>query len=309
MMNSNPFFIRFLFPLGWPGGPQIIDKTGWFGKGIIFSRPVFDKIRNLDALNDQPNPLKAPGVYILWEPEEESPLPLVYIGESEDPSTRICNHNRDKNKEFWTRAVVFSGSGRLNKAHIQYLEARLVILAEEAKRCNRGASNTPQKPQLGEADKMTADDFLRNMLLCLSIVRVDFFEKPRVPSKTPQTSKSVSTEDQTSTPITQRELFLTVSNGVNARGYYSGSEFVVLEGSKSSKTQKQSLLPIWGKIREVLLQKGVWKDDGETFVFTQDYAFNSPSRASSVCLGRSSNGWREWKDKNNRSLKDLLKGL
>lgn len=145
------------------------------------------------------------------------------------------------------------------------------------------------------------------MLLCLPIVGVDFFEKPNVPPKTPQTPQSISTEDQTSTPTTQRELFLTGSGGVDAKGYYSGSEFVVLEGSKASKTEKQSLLPIWRKIREVLLQKGVWKDDGETYVFTQDYAFNSPSRASSVCLGRSSNGLTDWKDENGLSLKDLLK--
>lgn len=203
---------------------------------------------------------------------------------------------------------MFSGSS-LNKAHIQYLEARLVDLAEEANRCDRGASNTPQKPKLSLEDKIKADGFLRNMLLCLPIVGVNFFEKPRVPSKTPQTSpKSISTEDQASPPTTQRELFLTVSNEVYAKGYYSGSEFVVLEGSKASKTEKESLLPIWKKIRrEVLLQKGVWKDDGETFVYTQDYAFNSPSRASSVCLGRSSNGLTVWKDENGLSLKDLLK--
>ena len=277
---------------------------------IVFSRPVFDEICNLPDLNDQPNPLKAPGVYILWEPEEESPLPLVYIGESEDPSKRICDHNRDKNKEFWTRAVVFGGD--LNKAHIQYLEAELVALAEEAKRCNRGASNTPQKPHLGIADKITAEDFLRNMLLCLPIVGVDFFEKPRVPSKTPQTSpQSISTEDQTSTPITQRELFLTGNYSVNAKGYYNPREFVVLEGSRASKTGQSSLsrVPRVGEQRKELLQSGVWKDDGKTFVFTQDYAFNSPSRASSVCLGRTSNGWREWKDENGRSLKELLKSL
>lgn len=300
MITPDSFNIIFSFPLG-PDGPQIIKKSQWSGKGVVFSRALFDQIRRSPLSNDIN--IKAPGVYILWERGEE--YPRAYIGESEDPSKRICDHDRDENKEFWTWAIVFSGD--LNKAHIRYLEARLVILAEEVKRCNRGASNTPQKHHLGMADKIKAEGFLRNMLLCLSIVGVDFFEKPRVPSKTPQTFQSVSTEDQTSTPITQRELFLTGSGGVDAKGYYSGSEFVVLEGSKASKTEKQSLLPIWKIRREVLLQKGVWKDDGETFVFTQDYAFNSPSRASSVCLGRSSNGLTVWKDENGLSLKDLLK--
>lgn len=151
-MNSNSFSITFLFPLG-PDGPQITGKDNWTGKGIVFSRPVFDEIRNLPSFNGQPNPLKDPGVYILWELREESPLPLAYIGESVDPSDRIYTHSRNKDKEFWTQAVVFSGSS-LNKAHIQYLEARLVDLAEGANRCDRGASNTPQEPKLSLEDKI-----------------------------------------------------------------------------------------------------------------------------------------------------------
>lgn len=266
----------------------------------------FDAIRNHSLFNDPRNPLiKAPGVYILWERGEE--YPCAYIGESENPSDRIYNHGRDEDKEFWTWAIIFGGD--LNKAHIQYLEAELVALAESAKRCKRVKANTPRKRHLGMADKIKAEGFLRNMRLCLPIVGVNFFEKPSVPSKTPQTPQSISTEDQTSMPITQRELFLagSKSNGVDAKGYYSPREFVVLEGSKASKTE-QSILRVHQQQRKELLQSGVWKDDGETFVFTQNYAFNSPSRASSVCLGRSSNGLTIWKDKNGLSLKDLLKG-
>lgn len=300
MMNSNSFSITFSFPLG-PDGPQIIEKNDWRGKGIVFSRSVFDQIRNHPLFDDPLNPLiKSPGVYILWEREEE--YPRAYIGESEDPSKRIYDHGRDEDKEFWTWAVVFSGD--LNKAHIQYLEAELVALAEKAKRCNRVKANTPRKRHLGMEDKIKAEGFLRNMLLCFPIVGVDFFEEPRVPSKTPQAPQSVSTEDQDSTPTTQRELFLTI-NEVDAKGYYSPREFVVLKGSKASKTE-QSLLRVHQQQRKELLQSGVWKDDGETFVFAQNYAFNSPSRASCVCLGRTSNGWTAWKDKKGLSLKELL---
>lgn len=105
MMNSNSFFIRFLFPLGWPGGPQIIGKDNWTGKDIVFSRPVFDEIRNLPSFNGQPNPLKDPGVYILWELREESPLPLAYIGESVDPSDRIYLIAETRTKNFGLRRL------------------------------------------------------------------------------------------------------------------------------------------------------------------------------------------------------------
>jgi len=33
--------------------------------------------------------------------------------------------------------------------------------------------------------------------------------------------------------------------------------------------------------------------------------FNSPSAAVATILGRSSNGWRSWKDKNRKTLDEL----
>lgn len=107
------------------------------------------------------------------------------------------------------------------------------------------------------------------------------------------------------------ELFLTAKyGGVNAKGYYNPHKFVVLKGSESSKTETPTLhkyAPLVVKKRKELLQSGVLKDNGRTFVFTQDYAFNSPSLASSVCLGRNSTGWTEWTDKNGLLLRELVK--
>ena len=40
------------------------------------------------------------------------------------------------NKDFWTRAIGFTTTtaGQLNKAHVQFLESRLIALARAAKR-------------------------------------------------------------------------------------------------------------------------------------------------------------------------------
>ena len=116
--------------------------------------------------------------------------------------------------------------------------------------------------------------------------------------------------DDTS-PTTERELFLTAKyGGVNAKGYYNPQKFVVLKGSEASRTETPTLhkyASLVAKKRKELLQSGVLKDNGRTFVFTQDYAFNSPSLASSVCLGRNSTGWTEWTDKNGLPLRELVK--
>ena len=57
--------------------------------------------------------------------------------------------------------------------------------------------------------------------------------------------------------------------------------------------------------RENLKEDGVLVPRGEALVFTQYHAFNSPSGAAGVVLGRSSNGWREWTDENGRTLDEL----
>ena len=57
--------------------------------------------------------------------------------------------------------------------------------------------------------------------------------------------------------------------------------------------------------RQSLIDLGVLVLQGNVYLFTQDYAFNSPSLASTVVLGRSSNGRTDWKDAQGRSLKVL----
>ena len=296
MTTATGFAITLAFPSGEPDGLSIVEKLGWSGTGVVFPRAALTEACDQEAL-------QRPGVYILWDAGEE--YPRVYIGQSENPSTRMYNHDRDEDKQFWTRGAVFSGG--LDAAHARYLEASLVELAEELKRCDRGNDNTPSKPALSVADELHAKGFLENVLLCLPVIGVNFFEQPRVPARVQDTSQASATHgtDPTST-AGQTELILTGAFGVDARGY-NGSEFVVLAGSKASRTEHSSIsaIPRVAEQRQELLRIGVLTDDGEVLVFTQDYAFNSPSRAAAVCLARTSNGWTEWKDGRGRSLRGI----
>ena len=45
--------------------------------------------------------------------------------------------------------------------------------------------------------------------------------------------------------------------------------------------------------------------ENEYLEFKQDYIFNSPSMASSIVLGRNSNGWINWKNKEGKTLDEL----
>lgn len=44
------------------------------------------------------------------------------------------------------------------------------------------------------------------------------------------------------------------------------------------------------------------REVGDTVVFEKDHLFGSPSMALIALLGRTANGWREWKNKDGLSL-------
>jgi hypothetical protein len=57
--------------------------------------------------------------------------------------------------------------------------------------------------------------------------------------------------------------------------------------------------------RETLLSQGILSPQSDQLIFTQDYAFDSPSSAAGVLLGRAANGRTEWKTAKGQTLKDL----
>ena len=79
--------------------------------------------------------------------------------------------------------------------------------------------------------------------------------------------------------------------GANANGYFKGAEqFIVLKGSVVSPNVTNGIPAGILAQRNDLIQKGIIKDG----VFSEDFEFSSPSSASAVILGRSSNGRKEW---------------
>ena len=46
--------------------------------------------------------------------------------------------------------------------------------------------------------------------------------------------------------------------------------------------------------------------DIKDFRFINDHTYENPSRAATVILGQNSNGYKEWKNKDDISLNDLL---
>ena len=278
MTESLGFSVRIFIPTGEPEGLRIIEKSNWTGQGLFFPRSLYSEVRGREEL-------ARTGVYILWGPNESGQLMRAYVGEGEALLPRLDSHIRSK--EFWTHGVVFTSKDQnLNKAHVQHLEARLVALAAGAKRCELDNGNVPQPPSLSDADRADAELYLADMLLCLPVLGVSFFERPPTQAKT------------------NRELLL-IAKGIEAEGFEDAGGFVVRAGSKAVKKEVRSIHPSLTELRSVLIAQGILIPDGDSLILAQDYVFNSPSNAASVLLGRNSNGRIEWKDANGRTLKSI----
>jgi hypothetical protein len=278
MNKPNGFSVRIFIPSGNPEELRIVEKSNWTGQGLVFPRAQFAEVRQRDEL-------KRTGVYILWGPGESGRLLRVYVGEADSILLRLDQHA--KQKDFWTHAVVFiSKDQNFNKAHVQYLEAKLVHLAVEAKRAELDNGNIPQLPSLSEADAADAEGFLANMLLCLPIVGLNVFEK----------TKAIGPES--------RDLILK-GKGIKARGQYTAEGLIVRAGSQAVKQEAPSIHSYLSELRRALVARGVLKDAGAVYRLTQDYTFDSPSTAAGVLLGRPANGRVEWKDARGRTLKEI----
>lgn len=275
---SKPFSIKLFLPDGDPDGIRIVEKTNWNGTGIVIPRPLFSE-------GKKRKDLERTGVYVLIGPAEESGLPRVYVGEGDPIRSRLDQHATKK--DFWTSCIAFTSKDEnLNKAHVQYLEARLVKLASEAKRCVLENSNIPALPSMSEADSADAEGFLDEMLLCLPVLGLGMFSK--------------------ASPVDslKRVLYLR-GKGIEAKGIDTPEGFIVRSGSTAANAEVPSCHAYLKEIRSALLKNGVLKVSGNQFMFSQDYLFASPSTAGGVVLGRSTNGRTEWKTQEGKTLKEL----
>lgn len=283
MTNATPFSLRIFVADGDPDGLRIVERSNWIGKAVMFPRALFPDVRVREEFQQT-------GVYLLLGPRPKGDGDMLYIGEADPVRPRIENHYAKK--DFWTRAVFFvAGSGQLNKAHVKYLESQLIERAIAAKRMPLDNANKPSHPSLSEADRADMDVFLQNLLGILPVLGINAFEQsPRTPRK----GKAHTLSCQ--------------GTGVTATGHDTPQGFVIRSGSFAREDNTPSLKKHYPKVcelREDLIKSGVLKLANGKLRFTQDFTFSSPSMASTVVLGRASNGRTEWKDATGKTLKEL----
>ena len=58
-------------------------------------------------------------------------------------------------------------------------------------------------------------------------------------------------------------------------------------------------------MRKKLIETKILVEENDNLIFTEDAIFNSPSAASNMVLGRNSNGFTEWVNKDGNTFKDI----
>lgn len=90
-----------------------------------------------------------------------------------------------------------------------------------------------------------------------------------------------------------------------AVGYLADDGFVVQAGGLARKEIVPSAIETLTVVRQKLLVDGILEENDGQFRFTTDHRFTSPSAAAAAVLGRTSNGWLDWKDPDGRSLSEV----
>jgi Domain of unknown function (DUF4357) len=274
---TQPYSIKIFLPNGDPDGLRTIEKSNWSGSGIVVPRALLAAAKSRRELSRT-------GVYVLVGPPEDSGLPRVYVGEGDPIKPRLDQHAAKK--DFWTICIAFtSKDDNLNKAHVQFIESRLVALANAAKRCVLDNGNAPALPSLSEADAAEAAGFLTEMMLCFPVLGLSVFAgaAPLQPDLDRLHLKKA---------------------GLHAQGLEVPDGFVVLQGSQAVVKDATSLPPSIAGLRAALVGNGVLERVGDIYAFTQDYVFSSPSTAAGVVQGRSANGRVDWKTSAGATLKE-----
>jgi hypothetical protein len=257
------------------------ELSNWTGKAIAGPRSEFDGVLSREEAANS-------GVYFLTGSEPEMGKNAVYVGEAESIRDRLRNH---LDKDFWNHVIFFiSKDENLTKAHIRYLEGRLI---EQAKKTGRSVVMNGQSSgaKLPESDREDMEIFLDRIHQLLPVLGADFL----LP-----TGSTVSGK-------TQSELLFCEIKGLKATGHLSPNGFVVLKGSQAVFKERASAqqYPYVMALRERLKADGTLIKDGEWFRFSRDAEFASPSAAAATIHGGTANGLLVWKNKAGKTLKEI----
>lgn len=273
--------IKIFLVHGEPKRLRTAELSNWTGKAVAGPRSEFEGVIGREESGSS-------GVYFLTGNDPETGKPAVYIGEAENIRDRVKAHLE---KDFWNQIVYFTSKDEnLTKAHIRYLEGKLIDQARQAGRALviNGQSSSAKLP---ESDREDMEIFLEKIHQLLPVLGVELLVKATAKAETD----------------TEREMLYCEIKGIKARGHLTPNGFLVLKDSQAVLDDRPSSQKYpWAlNMRQRLKDEGVLSVDVDHLKFLRDEEFSSPSAAAAVVHGGHANGLIAWKNKNGKTIKEL----
>jgi hypothetical protein len=266
---------------GDPKRLRTAELSNWTGKAVAGPRSEFEGVIGREESGSS-------GVYFLTGNDPESGKPAIYVGEAENIRDRVKAHLE---KDFWNQIVYFmSKDENLTKAHIRYLEGKLI---EQARQANRALVINGQSSgaKLPESDREDMEVFLGKIYQLLPVLGVELL---------------VAAAGKAATDAEKEMLYCEIK-GLKAKGRLTPNGFLVLKGSQAVLKERASSqkYPWPVNMRQRLKDEGVLSVSKDHLAFTRDEEFSSPSAAAAVVHGGHANGLTAWKNKQGRTLKEI----
>lgn len=304
MLGSKPRSINIFLLDGTPEGIREAQIAMSTIRALAFPQTLFGRIRKEFFEH-----VSRPGVYILIGHDDGMPDQThAYIGESEDVGERLLRHLNDKTDKaktaWWTNTIIFTvKDDNLTKAHIRYVEARLIALGRKKVKWALGnGNNPPDTGKLPLADRHAMDEFTDQVKTLVGTLGYDLFRDDYSGSLQDDLIQQmqVAASEQTEFSMTGTEYAARMIPS-NANG-----KFIVLKGSSCRPKENPSLSAGICRLRAQLQTDGILEMQAGTLIFTEDYGFSSTSAAASAISGNPSAGPTAWKTEAGQTYKEWV---
>ncbi len=269
--------IQIFIPDGNPRSIKIADITSRTIQAILIPRSNLEYATTRDELNNV-------GIYFLIGDADDETKPILYIGEAEDCQLRLKQQN--KTKDFWNTALaITSKTNYFTKTHVKFLEWFCYSEADKARRYRIDNPTVPTKPFVSEPMESDLLDNFETIKILVSTLGYPIFDPIKKPGG--------------------KDILICKGKDAYAEGEYTEDGLVIFKESKCNLTVTRTLGSSVRILRKKLIGSGILIQDGNVYKFTDNQTFSSPSAAAATVLGRSANGWIEWKYKNGKTLDEV----
>lgn len=302
--------IRLFLVDGTPTGVRTAEIMNWTGHVLTAPRAsLVEVLKRSEASRT--------GIYFLVGSDPDHlGQSVVYVGESDNVGDRLAQHNRDESKSFWeVTCIVTNKDANLTKAHVRYLESRLINIANQAGKARLANGTAPEYGYLPESDISDMEYFIVQLQTLLPVLGFEFLRQtPQVSRSLPQDSGDASVVEDSDARHRERQVFgrdrPTAEGGtspvfqlsdyrenVSARAIEVDGQMVILSGSEAREQELPSLASNVRQIRQQLISNAKLVPSGKAGVltFVEDVAFSSPSAAAQAVMATSRNGRTDWK--------------